>query len=69
MADTIYLHGSSEVSSAGHRMVEAANQINNAVSALDSVLFNHRQAMEGFLNRFQEVLDDFAAKITAAKEA
>lgn len=58
MPEYIHLSGAEEVSRAAGRMVHAAEEMKQAAATLDHTLFMHRQWMDEWLMRFEEVLKE-----------
>lgn len=58
MADYVQLIGAEEVSSAGHRMREAASTMSSAASSIDGSLDRHQRFLDDWLLRFEAVLRD-----------
>lgn len=54
--ETIYLAGSSEVSSAGSNMRTAAEQMKQAASNIEYALTQHQRFLDDWLSRFEAVL-------------
>lgn len=54
--DNIVLIGSEEVSKAGYNMLNAAREISQAASYIESSLLDHRRYMDEWLIRFGEML-------------
>lgn len=60
----IYLQGSENVYRAGDKISEAANQINQSVSWMEESFQNHRQFLDEWLGRFEQILEnDYQRKL------
>ena len=57
MAEYITLMGAEQVSSAGHTMRSAAEQMGRAASEMDSALHRHQQFLDDWLQRFERILE------------
>lgn len=67
MAENIYLHGSEDVRAAGNRMVDAADEMKGAASAISFALDSHQRYLDGFLDRLTSILtEDRDARKAAA---
>jgi hypothetical protein len=58
MADYVTLLGAEQVQSAGHSMWRAADQMQFAASAIETVLFRHQRFMDDWLQRFEYILTE-----------
>lgn len=58
MANTVTLLGAEEVSSAANRMRSAAEEMSRAAASIDMTLHAHRNFLEDWLARFEQVLRD-----------
>jgi len=62
MPEHVHLIGAEEVSRAGSQISSAAGDMQRAASSLDQSLFNLRQYLDDWLNRFECVLNEHKKK-------
>lgn len=68
MSDHINLLGSEEVMRAACQMVSAAQDMRRAADNAESTLFQNQRFMSDWLGRFEQVLNDFAARVIVSQE-
>lgn len=65
MAEYVTLMGAEDVRSAGRSMQQAADDMSSAARSLSETLWQHRQFMDDWLMRLEQVLTDALPKPTA----
>ncbi len=65
MAESLYLVGADDVRAAGNAIARAADVMDQAATNLDGALERHQRFMDDWLQRFESVLADHAAKVAA----
>jgi hypothetical protein len=58
MSDYIRLIGTEDVESAGANMLSAAQDMYKAANSFEDSLYSHRQFMDEWLGRLQQILED-----------
>ena len=58
MSNYVHLIGTEQVSSAGHRISDAASDMSRAAASLDDSLRRHEQFMENWLDRLERIMSN-----------
>jgi hypothetical protein len=64
--DSIQLIGSDDVRRAGHNIQSAAEDMKRAADIIDSALMTHRQYLEDWITRFEQVIEKFKTEVVSA---
>jgi Flp pilus assembly protein TadG len=62
VAESIYLHGSEDVSRAASTMSRAAEQMQNAASSFSHTMEQHQRFMDDWLGRLQATIEEARQK-------
>jgi len=62
MPEYVHLIGAEDVARAGSQISSAAGDMQRAASSIDQSIFNLRQFMDDWLNRFEFVLNEHQKK-------
>lgn len=57
--DYIYLQGSEDVKRAGYNIQSASEQIQSSANTISNALYEHKQFMEEWLNRLENILKNY----------